>query len=409
MKNLLVITHGTHCDRVLLQTILKPLRKRFRIVALTSSADDSFDEGDIVFHHHAPQWTTKDASLEFADGLKNLTWTALQHPVQASLMRWHRDVRALYTTHISKHEVSRVLVWYPAITLFISISEFLLQLPVYVLYCAPAYCNNAIPWLFDSHYRNKKFEMYTSHDNTIINSSWLTQLQRWSMLTSSNVVNVLSKVRIIRMWDKFQIFRNIVPLLNNTVHDVGAWRTPLKSYWRDVPTHISEFIHCRRHNLIFMSFGTYAENAYITSVMQKLQPALRQYCDRVDAGVLFHNGHHRYDCDWLRTFRGFIPYEYIVPKCRLVIFTGSVCLQNVCILAKTRMLFVPVLAEQHFWAKNYKFFTDVDYIVDSSSKTADIVNAMTSKKALRWIRKICNHMNATPPPQDVIPKLFVDV
>ena len=408
MKKLLVISHGTYCDQVLLQSVLTKLRERFKIVALTSSTDNSFDKRDIVFRHDAPQWTTQDASLDFADSLKHLAWTSLQNPVQAiSLLRWHREVRALYSKEISQYTFARVLVWYPAFTLYLSIYEFLSELPVSVLYCAPAYCNTSIPWIYDGYYRDKKYNPYTSRDRNIVEASWVTHIARWSKLTSSNITDILQKIHIITMWDKFQMPRDIAPLFENKIDNIGAWQATLTSSWKEAPEHISEFIH-RKSKLIFMSFGTYAADSYVLSVMKTLKPVLEHYCTHNDAGVLFHNGNSTYDCDWLQTFRGFIPYGYIAPLCDLVIFTGSLCLQNVCLLAKTRMLFVPFLAEQHFWAKNYKFFTGVDYVVASSTDTQKILtNAISSQKAQRWIRKVCNHMVSIPPPEVEISKLIV--
>ena len=263
MKKLLVISHGTYCDQVLMQSVLTKLRTKFKIVALTSSADNSFDKRDIVFHHDAPQWTTQDASLDFADSLKNLAWTSLQNPVQAiSLLRWHRDVRTLYAKQIAQHKFVHVLVWYPAFTLFLSIYESLSDLPVSVLYCAPAYCNTSIPWIYDGYYRDKNYNPYTSQDRNIVEASWVTHIARWSKLTNSNITEILQKIRVITMWDKFQLPQNIAPLFENNVENIGAWRATLTSSWKEAPAHISEFIHSRR-KLIFMSYGTYAGDSYV--------------------------------------------------------------------------------------------------------------------------------------------------
>ena len=76
---------------------------------------------------------------------------------------------------------------------------------------------------------------------------------------------------------------------------------------------------------------------------------------------------------------GYIPYEYVVPRCKLVVFTGSVCLQNICMYHSTPMLFVPVLNEQFFWARNYKHHTGIDYIdfqkPPSPTRAANVLTA----------------------------------
>ena len=61
-------------------------------------------------------------------------------------------------------------------------------------------------------------------------------------------------------------------------------------------------------------------------------------------------------------YRGFVSYDDVVQTVDLVAFTGSMCLQLKCLISRVPMIFVPLLTEQYFWAKNYKHFTGMPYI-----------------------------------------------
>ena len=46
----------------------------------------------------------------------------------------------------------------------------------------------------------------------------------------------------------------------------------------------------------------------------------------------------------MRTVKGYIAYNEIVPARALVVFTGSLCLQSICFSHRKCMLYVPQLA-----------------------------------------------------------------
>lgn len=136
--------------------------------------------------------------------------------------------------------------------------------------------------------------------------------------------------------------------------------------WDDMPSEIALKMKAKK-GLIFISFGSYGKSELLNIVLPLLFGVIKQYCQRNNYFVIYQNGEKITEDtpenkEWIFYHTGFIPYEYIVPKSKLVVFTGSVCLQTLCFYHQTPMLFVPLLAEQFFWSKNYRYFTDVKYI-----------------------------------------------
>jgi hypothetical protein len=124
-----------------------------------------------------------------------------------------------------------------------------------------------------------------------------------------------------------------------------------------------------RQFLIFVSFGTYGKVSELVHPVQHLLKNLNTYCKTQNGVVVYHNGGSLM-ADFIkseklgniRLWDGFIQYEDVVPLASLVVFTGSCCLQNISLFHKVPMLFLPILNEQFYWAKNYMHHTGVPYI-----------------------------------------------
>jgi UDP:flavonoid glycosyltransferase YjiC (YdhE family) len=145
-----------------------------------------------------------------------------------------------------------------------------------------------------------------------------------------------------------------------------------------VPDAVRDFFERARASasrVIFVSYGSFGNVPELRKVTRKL---VRQVAAQRHAGgwaVFFHDTADddalvREAREWaakefsgvLFTYAGFVPYDVIVPRVDMVVFTGSMCLQHACLRARTPMLFVPLLTEQFFWAKNYQHFTGVPYV-----------------------------------------------
>lgn len=113
--------------------------------------------------------------------------------------------------------------------------------------------------------------------------------------------------------------------------------------------------------------------------------------------MIYQNGD--YNSKYVTSVDGYIPYTKMIPKSKLVIFTGSACLLNTCYLYKTPMYFVPVLAEQYFWAKNYHYFTGTSFDTiefEASQRTKDYLNKVSaSMKTYDAARNLLGVINGT--------------
>ena len=78
----------------------------------------------------------------------------------------------------------------------------------------------------------------------------------------------------------------------------------------------------------------------------------------------------------------------------MLITTGSYCIVHLALLYHVPMLFVPVLTEQYFWAKNYQQQTGIPYI-DNMSYSKENVRLVSerislivqSKTLTKWLKK----------------------
>jgi UDP:flavonoid glycosyltransferase YjiC (YdhE family) len=89
---------------------------------------------------------------------------------------------------------------------------------------------------------------------------------------------------------------------------------------------------------------------------------------------------------------GFLPYTSILPQTSILITTGSYCIQHLALYYNVPMLFVPILTEQYFWAKNYRQQTGIPYIDNMTySKNnvqcvSDTISLILSSKPLKkWL------------------------
>jgi len=97
---------------------------------------------------------------------------------------------------------------------------------------------------------------------------------------------------------------------------------------------------------------------------------------------------------------GFVPYSDLIPHSALVCFTGSMCLQLICLHNAVPIVFVPLLTEQFFWAKNYEHFTGVPYVDSKSvSCVGKTVRAVVSqgkqKRIAEYLRRVKKSLHAT--------------
>ena len=145
--------------------------------------------------------------------------------------------------------------------------------------------------------------------------------------------------------------------------------------------------------IIFISFGSYLHMLSKTNdILYIFLSQLHKYCELNNLFILLHDDKKILPKDLVTkikkltrilVYNNFVAYPTIVPKCKIVCFTGSVCLQNICWTNKCPMLYIPVLPEQFMWAKIYKYHTKQPYIDYINDKPTMIYNKI--QQNFKWI------------------------
>jgi hypothetical protein len=311
---------------------------------------------------------------------------------------WVSTMAGLLTQAIDDHQAAGVVLHYAASMLLWQIPAPL-HIPVFVVYHAPGLVSKTVPWVFDKLLKDPAFQLYDKDPGTGLAykqacmDSWFAYYTKLNMNIATTVTakdirqRLGGKVHHLFCWDK-AVTRTIEPAFKASlkVHQPGtlytsryaakAWYSPetksravasapaaLLKWLKDAPT-------------LLVSFGSYSASR----ALEVAQPLMLRVLDEFGIRVLYHattaeaaaaveNTAHR------RVHQGWLPYEWAVPRCAAVLFTGSVCLQSVCAYNATPMIFCPLLAEQFFWARNYQAMTGTPY-VSYMSQEADIVTAL---------------------------------
>ena len=152
-----------------------------------------------------------------------------------------------------------------------------------------------------------------------------------------------------------------------TYHNVGMMRARLSN--QEVHDDLKQWILEKKRKgkkVMFVSFGSYSSE--LLKHIPHFVNMIEDTCDILDIYAIFHdditNGRLANAFTSNRVWKqlSFVPYPHLVKLVSLVLFTGSVCLQNECWINKCRMLYMPYVPEQFLWAKLYKKHTNVNYI-----------------------------------------------
>lgn len=374
--SILTIDLGTFCDNQLMLNATKKLHPTYKIISVTDK-DNKTPSHVIKVPFETPSYFTTDSNLKMADPQESIIAWALQHPTKTfETIRWMRLMKNMLRHLVKIPDLKAILILYPALMLLWHLPKTL-NIPIYIIYYAPGYPNRDIPWVFDSVLKDPEYPIYVrSKENE---NSTLKYFRRASMFTGKSFKSALAmyqKATHITAWDP-----NILPtpksFLNLKMTNIGAL-IPKLSKQKAV------------RSCIFITFGTYS-NLY-TDFIKKLLPLLLAAYPKTK--IQIHNG-PTYKHPRVKNTRGYVPYDSIVPTSKLVIFTGSVCLQNICLYYETPMLFVPILTEQYYWAKNYQYETHIPYITPPSLPTLEhIEEAINSTRVTQYLSKIAHSMRS---------------
>jgi hypothetical protein len=297
----------------------------------------------------------------------------LMNPLKArEAFVWRKKMREMLHKLISEHDPAALVVLYPAAgILWMLESDEARRMPTFILYNAPGLLNASIPWLFDSAMQDDSVPLFKDDaKNLVSGEEYINRISTMSTRRES-VMDVYFKVHHVMCWHKSLMPKLATDKRMSMIY-AGTLLPPniADARKKSIPRVIQSELQRPDANIIFVSFGSYVNSALLQRITPLLMQFLESYCES-HAGyrVIFHNGTRADASKHVVCVEGYVPYEVIVPRSKLVVFTGSACLQNICMFHGVPMLFVPQLNEQFFWARLYKRNTGVEYVNIRTSVT----------------------------------------
>lgn len=404
---------GTYCDfAISKQMIANFLRNNIQVFYITSNENQQIsqlsDPRLEVVRYTSP--AVKDV-IPFADN-RNVIYALfdIRKIVKTIgvLIRQSKTFHFITATVKSQwHSVDAVLFTYPFMCIvrrLLTSSSLPPRLPIIVLYVAPAFPNLYIPWIFDDKIVNLETNIVSSvnKESNIRSHVWndvavsLCGSQYrfinlfWGYKKNKKyLMKRFPNLYVISAWNKDLVPSMVVPLNVPPSHFFSIGGIFERPGPKPLPPFVVEFLK-KPGKLLYLTLGS-METTGLRSFVKVLQKAL---CGQ-DMKLLVHDSQkqlRRRSTDRLLIVSGFLPYTSILPKTSILITTGSYCIQHLALYYNVPMLFVPVLTEQYFWAKNYQQQTGIPYIdnltyskdnVRSVSETLSLI--LSSKPLKKWL------------------------
>ena len=355
---------GTYCDQTLMATALDQVRKAFLMISRTSEIVHITDsrnaqareDKDRVVRYKTPSFLLGLDGVSLADPNKSASLWALKNPIRAYKAReFMKELSELLAREMMQTDSCVALVAYPATPAVLALHGDVLD-NVLILDYAPAFPNSTVPWLFDSRMTHADFRLYRTSAQYNAESH-----NRYYALSQAGAMTKIQKITHLACWDH-SATREIEPLHGIRVVKCRSLVPPPSSGSNAI---LANNLLKRKQKIVLVTFGSYANEPLLLKAAKILLSVLLRWSESNDA-LIVHVSKEPFADDGLHYHRHdpkiFLDYATLVMHCVLVVFTGSICLQNASLSCCTAMLFVPFLPEQYFWAKNYQDMTRVAFV-----------------------------------------------
>jgi len=371
-------------------------------------------------HVTGTSYEHSDIDLHILDSQQNAILWGIRNPTKAiAAYNWIHTMTQLVEQAVKEHSPRGIVMHYAQSMLLWTLSTSVLKLPVYILHFAPALLNKQIPWVFDHCLKDPAFQLYdtTTEYYSKIKETWISHYYKMSGLksmTTQQLKSVLNKATHLLCWDQYVMPKIDWLISEENAVQLGALFNATRyasKKWYDssmkiadesaIPKKLIEFVEGSvgtGKDIVFMTFGSYADNP----ALKKVIPILLAVIEASGLRVLYHYSIPTGQCSVTSSSKvyvheGWLPYEWAVHRSRAVVFTGSVCLKSLCEFVKVPMLFVPLLAEQFFWARNYEAMTSVPFISYLDTPKNMVTKAVAALRdsphlAKRYLEKISKSM-----------------
>lgn len=381
---------GTYCDfSISKQVITRLLEKKNQVCYITSINNHLLKEEDnpLLQIYTYPSLPILDI-VEFAQS--KTIFSNLINPLTtvSTISRLSDQMKTFHIiVDIIKQKIKNIdaiVLTYPLLYVLKEIKQFVPEhVPIVLFYVAPAYPNLYLPWIFDNllkdpefalyHHKNKKENIYShSRYNWIISlsSNWTKLFNFYNndyLYHKKNLMERVHNLYIISAWNKDLIPPMLSPISvvkSHWFHINGIFENssdPLPLVVQNFLKNPGFVVYITLGSMKLENMNSFVKVCYKAIQQQKIQMKLLIQDTKKQL-------HLKPKKDRL-VFHGYIPYSSILSKTYLLITTGSYCIQHLALSFNVPMLFVPILTEQYFWAKNYQYHTNTPYIENVGSIT----------------------------------------
>jgi UDP:flavonoid glycosyltransferase YjiC (YdhE family) len=156
--------------------------------------------------------------------------------------------------------------------------------------------------------------------------------------------------------------------------------------------------------LVYMSFGSFKIPKSLN--LQIIKALLNQgyrviYHGKLDTIIQDEN---------LLIYTTFISHEWIIPKCSMIVSSGSYCMTSIANYHGVPIVHVPILLEQVFWAKLYAYNTSTKYIHrDKKYKIQTLENLVNKIQDSPKVKEYTRNLASSVQKNQAVTKLYKSI
>ncbi len=365
----LVADLGTFCDQSLVAGFISAELASRRILNVHHVTDrrnphvealsSRFGTGRYVARtfDDCPSFMFDRETTWLADPTRSASWWAMRHPSKAfGILQFLSALEDLLRKEAPSAD--RWVIGYPLMAVAIRV-----DVPWTILAYAPVFPNATLPWPFDG-----RIEALTRLYHTSPAFAIDSHQRYYARLSAQSGVAAAECRCRLASWTFLDC---AWPLLRGSSDGKGPKVQKVDDIFTVNVVHGNLHVHelpgglpaslqrKRGRRIVYVTFGSYLTKE-IRRAAAALRPTLAEFAARSGSTIAYAKRVFERDAEKEVVVDEYIPYSKLVPRCSLVVFTGSLCLQAACARSATPMLLVPLLTEQRFWALNLKqAFVDV--------------------------------------------------
>ena len=366
-ETVMVLDLGTFCDFALMDTVRKELKATFNVVNVSNQKTSTCCHVHFRIDYQSIDNIVRKAAVYLAQlpaesGMSKFIRLMKHRHLSSQLMAAQYQIARIVDHIAATMNVSHVLL-HSAHIATVLLADKLSNVPKTLLHYCPGYLpNNTYQYPFSDRF---------PHMTSIEKEKQTKQI--WSTYGQlSRMGSAVNSMQHLLMYEDPLIPHETFASDSKFVTKRLGSIYPTLPKQDNLPQEVNTFIQTQKNKkrtLILLTFGSFLKPFEENDFLMKLGQKILEH----NAAVLFMGKTNQLpQSNQILSYEKFLSYEKVVPKCDIIIFTGSICLQNVAWQFQKPMGMVPHLNEQYFWAEMYEKLTGIGYI--NKRKAGDFQN-----------------------------------